>query len=353
MRSEDVADVSRLLTKVHGEKSAVFPHWKETLQWLYFSLEIRDPIPRAWVIVNEHSVVGHIGLTLSELTDGERTYRVVQPTNWVIDPDYKTGLLSLRLMLDAVSLGEVAVIMDGTEETQRIVPKIGFRKQLDVGRYLKVMRPWSFVRRARTREQLTRNAGKLGVFLGSVALNHFSHPSSGRRRERRLGYHVVEVNESLDDRRGDGSWASHRSSPAVLRNTLRPEFLNWYKQCPRGTIQVLEVFGEDRYVGQAAILTKSRPGGRDATILNVDVVTDEDAMWIDILKVVEEFLQESGVTHINALGAYEPWRRALESQGHCRLKSIPCWVRDPSNRLTHIDQWHLTAIEGDLGYLFE
>ncbi|MBI3951572.1 MAG: GNAT family N-acetyltransferase [Acidobacteria bacterium] len=350
MERADIADVCQLLTKVFGDNSSLFPYWEQTLEWLYFSPEITDQVPRGLVIADEHSIVGHIGLTLSEFTDGEQSFTVVQPENWAVDPDHKAGLLSLRLMMQAASVGDVAIIIGGTQDTQRIVAKIGFEKQSGVDRYLKVMRPWAFLWMVRSRKQLARNAGKLIMFLATSLLRFLQNrrPSQTKYRMQEMTGQLLDPNSALA--LGDSTASPGRT---VLRNTLKGAFLNWYRQCPRGSVRVLGFFHEGAWVGQAALIIGSRKGNCYATILNVDASTEDESVWINILGGVEDFLRKQGITHINALGSYEPWRRALQQQGYCKLKNMPFWLRDKSHKLTGRHEWHLTAIEGDLGYLVE
>lgn len=356
MEKKDVADVSHLLAKVFRESGLSQPEWQETIDWLYFSPEIKDGVPRAFVVANEQSIVGHVGLTLSTCTHGDQSFKVVQPSNWVMDPDQKAGLLALRLILDATSLGDAAIVIGGSPDTRRIIPKIGFKKQQELGRYIKVMRPGRFLWMARTGEQFVRNTAKLSVFLASSLLHNFTRPTNAGRQVSTLRYQMLETNgQAVNPHHALASDAEVGSQEkrSVLRNSLNAEFLNWYKQCPRGRVHVLRFFRDGVIMGQAAVIIKSRKGNCYANVLNVDARTDDAAAWIQLLDGVEDFLRDKNVTHVNAIGAYEPWCRALKSRGYCRLKRMPFWLRDKSRRLADVNQWHITAIEGDLGFLFE
>jgi hypothetical protein len=356
MERKDSASVCQLLVKVFPNSGISLPEWKETLNWMYFSPAIKDSIPRALVIADQHSIVGHIGLTLSEFTDGERSFKVVQTGNWAVDPDRKAGLLSLRLMLEATSFGDVAIIIGGSPDTQRIVPKIGFKKQLEIDRYIKVMKPHRFLRMARSNKQLVRNVGKLMIFLVGSPLGLLQDLPQNGRRTLKASYEMLETNGLvLDAGRYLTSEASNGSRPTrkVMRNALSSEFLNWYKQCPRGVVHVLRCFREGAVLGHATVMLKFRKGNCYANILNVDTNSDDESAWLTVLDVVEDFLREKEVTHVNALGTYAPWRRALRCKGYCKLKTMPFWLRDKSHKLADVKEWHLTAIEGDLGYLFE
>lgn len=330
MQRTDLLAVSRLLERVFGEKSPLSPNWLETLEWLYFSPEIKDRVPRALVIADGQTVVGHVGLTLSEFTDGDRSFTVVQTGNWAVDPNYKTGLLSLRLLVEAASLGDVAVVIDGSPQAQRIIPHIGYQKHQHIARYIKIVKPWSFLGMSRSGEQWLRNVGKLIVFV--------------------VGWLSGWLRRWIRSAEPIGQPHSPRK---VLRNSLRPEFVNWYKQCPRGQVHVLRCSRDGVLLGQAVLLLQWRKGNCYANILHVDVATEDDSAWIAILDAIEEFLKGKQVTHINAIGTYEPWCRALRDKGYGRLKTMIFWLRDKSGRVADVSEWHLTAIEGDLGYLLE
>jgi hypothetical protein len=161
------------------------------------------------------------------------------------------------------------------------------------------------------------------------------------------------LDDAPDSRPGVASVPPQR----VLRNRLNADYLNWYKQCPQGDVRILKFYsGGAKLVGQVTIVILSRRGCRYANLVNVDTYVDEQSApdaWADILDGTERFLRGKGVSHINTLTTYEPLCRALKEKGHCKVTQLPLWVRDKHNRLSDIEAWHITMIEGDLGYLFE
>ena len=351
MERDDVAAVCRLLDQAFGNRNPIYPNWREVIEWLYFSPAIKDQTPRAFVIADEHSVVGHIGLTLSEFTDGNQSLSVVQTANWVVDPDHKVGLLSLRLMQEALSQGEVAIIIGGTESTHRVIAKIGFKKLLDVDRYIKVIKPAQYLAISRSGEGLLRNIGKLMMFLANSPPSHLR---IGGRNKPAL-YRMIESNgyDQIDSA-GRHYVVTSPSPRRVLRNTLNADFLNWYKQFPQGIMRTLKFRDEGTtLIGHATVLIQSRKGKRYANLLNMDASTDDPSAWSNILDATEWFLRDKGVTHINLLATFEPLRRALREKGYCKVNRLPVWIRDKNNKLGDVDAWHITTIEGDLGYLLE
>ncbi|MGH9845013.1 MAG: hypothetical protein ACREEM_40375 [Blastocatellia bacterium] len=352
MERNDVAAVCRLLDKVFGNRNPIYPNWQEVIEWLYFSPAIKDQIPRAFVIADGCSVVGHIGLTLSEFTNGDKSFNVVQTANWVVDPDSKTGLLSLRLVQEAVSFGDAAIVIGGTEHTQRIIPRIGFKRRLEVDRYIKIIKPLKYLSMSRSGERLMKNLGKLTMFLAHSPQRLFQ-ASGGQASGGQASGGQASGGQASGGQANGGNPASP-ASRRVFRNSLRPDFLNWYQQCPQGEVHTFEIHGGSTTVmGQATVLLRSSKGNRYANLVNVDAPVDDPLVWSNILDAAERFLSEKGVTHINTLASFGPFRQALEEKGYCKVNRLPFWIRDKNSRLDGVEAWHLTAIEGDLGYLFE
>jgi hypothetical protein len=347
MERGDLGNACRLMEKVLGDHYPCDVNMKEIFEWMYFSGAIKDNIPRAFVIADGHSVAGHVGLTLSEFTDGTQSLRVIQTANWVVDPNFKVGLLSLRLILEAISLGEVAIIIGGTEFTRRIIPRLGFIKQMDVERYIKVLKPASYLSVPRSGKGLLRHGWKLMMFLANSPSSFLKF--SGR--DQHADHHLAE-SSSYDSAGSPASAVAPARPRRVLRNTMNADFLNWYKQFPQGDVHVLKLNGEGMLPnGWATVLLQSRKGTRFANLLNVDADTDDPSVWSETLLATEKFLRNKGVTHINTLATYEPLRQALKMNGYVRLNCLPLWVRDRDNRLADVEAWHITAIEGDMGYL--
>jgi hypothetical protein len=339
MERTDQDAVCRLLTRTFGGHRHA-RDWRPVLEWLYFSHPGHGD-PRAFVVAEGESVVGHIGTIRSELRQGSTTVTVVQPVNWVADPGRKIGLQSLELMRRAIATGDIAFTIGGSDDTRRIVPKLGFNNQLSIDRYIKVFRPLAFLRNSRSAGQLARNGGKLGVFLAKTA---FRHAFPWRRPPRRCTPYQVS----------DAGARMLAEQPPALRNALNPEFLAWYRDCPAGRVHALRCLsGDGATVGSAMVIVKTCNGERCATLLNVEPCVDDESGWNGLLESVDTFLKDQRVTHVNAIATYRPWRRALEHHGYCRLTKLPLWVYDRSKRLADVAEWHLTAMEGDLGYGFD
>jgi hypothetical protein len=144
-----------------------------------------------------------------------------------------------------------------------------------------------------------------------------------------------------------------RCREAVLRNTMTPAFMSWYRRYPGGRVDLLRCVRGENVRGYAVTLTRSRRDGDFATIVHVDVCGEEPGTWRDVLVATEAFLRRNRVTHIHAVSSYRPLRLALHSCGYHRVRSIPVRLRDRLRKLAAVREWHVTALEGDLAYLFE
>lgn len=341
MEPADLVAVSRLMVKVFPQSHSP-TEWARIMEWMYFSPSLVNGGPRALVIADAHSIIGHVGCTVSPFTDGRRWLRVVNPANWVVDPDCKAGLLAVRLMLEIGAAGDVVMVIGGSEQTQRIIPKLGYKERFRVERYIKVLKPWRLLGSSPTSQAMAHNAIKVGMYWTGQA------HAMGRNGHRRStpAYQWREMSEQeAPDPTG--------SSTEVMRNALDPQFLAWFKQCPEGKVHLLGLYDGRRLIGHISVLIVTRGSRCWANLLGADTWTEDQAAWSGLLNAAEEFLQGQQVTHINAVGCYATWCEALRRHGYTRLKSNPVRLRSKPGQLTTVTEWHVTAIEGDLGYLME
>ena len=312
--------------------------------WLYFSPHLSQDAPRAFVAVDGSSIIGHIGFTMSEWRLGHDRVNVVQPVNWVLDPTYR-GLLGLSLIMKVLSGAGVAVTVGGTPIAQRMLPKLGFAERLDVGSYVKVLAPLRFLGTSRTGHQLAKNSAKVAHKLGTDLCRSFRRLGNGARR-----CQLVEVDDP-STRASDAKLPGTSQAPAVLRNSLAPQFLKWYQACPVGQVRVLQCLVQGQMIGTAVVMLRTTGGTGHASLLTLDTVIDDETVWVDLVEAIEEFAREQGAAYINALATYTPLRRALKHRGYRLLEPMPLWLRDRSHALADVGAWHITAIEGDNGYL--
>lgn len=342
MHPTDLEAVTHLLGRVFPDVALSAVQWQKALDWLYFSPRPGIPPSRALVIEREEEIVGHIGFTLSEGVYDRRSFRVVHPVNWVLAPDVTIGLSALQLMLRALTFGDVAIVIDGSPDTRRILPRLGFSRQLDVTRYIKIVRPRAFLKSALISRRSVPHVGKWGMFLVGRTKRSVKMSVVGAR--------WIAESDLTSACVPDGNRFRHHDA---FRARLTPSFLQWYQRCPHGEVHVVPCFVHRAIVGESVLLIKSSGGSLYATILAVQVFRPDVRAWIDTLDVAEEFLQQRRVTHINAIGTYPPWCRALEARGYVRLRTMPFWLRDRAGELAHVHQWHVTPILGDVGYLLE
>lgn len=341
MQPADLDAVSRLMVRVFPQSHSP-AQWAKIMEWMYFSPSLADGRPRALVIADAHSIVGHIGCTVSPFTDGRRYLRVVNPANWVVDPECKAGLLAVRLMLEIGAAGDLVMVIGGGEQTQRIIPKLGYKEWFRVERYIKVLKPWRLLGSAPSGRAMAHNAVKLGLYwTGRVqAMARNGHGRSTpvyqwREMDKPKAPEPIE------------------SSTNVMRNALDPQFLAWFKQCPEGSVHVLGLYDGQQLIGHVSVLIMARGSRRWANLLGAETWIEAPSVWSSLLNATEEFLQGQQVTHINAVGCYAPWCEALRRHGYTRLKSNPVRLRSKPGQLKDVAAWHVTAIEGDLGYLME
>ena len=226
----DLTGVSLLLVNTFSHQRLTVSEWEETLEWLYLSLDSELASPRGFVLTREATIVGHIGLTRSVFTDGATEIDVAHPVNWVVDRAQNTGLWAVRLMKEVNEAGAVTIVLGGTEDTQKVLPHRDFNRGRDIGRYIKVLRPWHFVASGHMQDNLARSAGKAGASILWRA-SSLGRPGSRGETDRAMSWH--ERDRLAEPLTGDDAPLASDTTRRVLRNTLSPDFLNWYWTCVR------------------------------------------------------------------------------------------------------------------------
>ena len=343
MERRDVAALCKLrqtLMPTRGDRPR--EETQALFEWLYFSPHFTTEAPRAYVAVDGSTLIGHIGLTLSEWRRGHQRLNVVQPVNWVLDPNHR-GMLGVSLMLKALSGAHVAATVGGTAIARQILPRLGFADRLRVGYFAKVLAPWQFLRTARSPAHLAKGVAKVGHGFATDAFRGLERLGQTNR---------CRVVEMPDPWRGEAKQTQAGTMEGmVLRNSLPAPFLKWYQACPVGEVCVLHCYVERRSIGTAVVMFRTSGRHKQASLLALDTWLDDESVWADLVAEINRFAAAKGATCINALATYAPLRGALKHQGYHLQTPLPLWVRDTSQSLADVNTWHITAIEGDNGYM--
>ncbi len=195
------------------------------LRWKYWAPRA-DTADEARALVSERDgrIVAHAGLWPITLRLGETSLRGVQLIDWASDP--QTPGAGVTLLQRATKTYDFVFSIGGTQQTQSILPRFGFRTLGNTLTFARPIRPWGQMLRHQSRNaklplRLIRN------------LWWSSAPARGPMQ----GWSAVEAPFNEDF----GIEASRHE-----RNT---QFFQYLQQCPSARIMGFHILGEGKRQG--------------------------------------------------------------------------------------------------------
>ncbi len=316
----EVADVRRFLAWVfRTPESAPFLS-AALMDWKYFAPRPGWDGPRSYTLRRDGRIVAHgcaHPVTFATCAGPVSSLRVI---DWAGAPDVPgAGVLLFRRF---AAFADTLLAVGGSEQTQAILPKIGFRRIAEIHLFAKPVRPWL---QARTRPETGWKAAAR-LLRNSVwaARKGVAAPESWQA-ERTPAFDSVQAPEPWP-----GSAVSQRS----------PELLNAMLGCPGAAMSGF-VFPDRGY----CVLSRVRGQARIADIWAAR------GMWETAYTVAARVAaQDRATAEIMAVASTADARRALAANGFIPRGVEPVFLFDPKKKLEGAEL-KLELLDGDEFYL--
>ena len=323
---EEIADLMRIA--FDADPAAPFLD-RALLRWKYF-----EPGPdwigsRSYVLRQDGSLVAHGCAWPVKLLFEGRSYSALTLLDWVAS---KASLgAGLHLVRQMTSLAGIVISIGGSQDTQNIMPRIGFRIVDQLTEYARVLRPW---RQFRTRPSpvTPREIARLARNTGySLARQASSHGWSLRR--------VTAVDpRSVADSSAGGPRSSHE-----------PEFLDYMTRCPGARITCWELLKAGQPAGYAVLSVVNGQSRITEIRLRSSDLTDWTAA---VSATVDAALQFPDACELLAWTSEPRLRHALEANGFRSRDRRSIFVQDPQNLIAAVNTtWDLTMLDDDCAFL--
>ena len=120
-----------------GEVNSFVP---DVLRWKYFSPHPDWSGPRSYVVKKDGGIVGHGGIWPLRLAKGNIQLSAIHLIDWAARRSASgVGVLLLRKLAD---LADLLLTIGGSDDTQRILPRLGYQQAGELKMQAKVVRPW-------------------------------------------------------------------------------------------------------------------------------------------------------------------------------------------------------------------
>jgi hypothetical protein len=328
--SEQTA-VAELLESTFPASNEVNSFLPEVLRWKYFSPHPDWNAPRSYVVKQDQGIVGHGGIWPLRFAGKNAEYSVIHLIDWAARRSASgAGVLLLRKLAD---LTDLLLTIGGSDETQRILPKLGYQQSGELKLQVKVVRPWLQFRTAsepgwKAPARLLRNA------VWSMA----SLPPAP------AGWRVLKVQafdsslESLLNVPGGEAFTSLRTV-AGLNHTLGcpaakfAGFLVFEGAQPRGYFVLSQVAGQTR-IADLRLGAGGPESWKAAAILAARTASEIP----ETCEIVAGFSMTTA-------------QHAFEQTGFRLRQTLPVFYYDPRKLLKHTPSFDLSMLDGDACFM--
>jgi hypothetical protein len=310
-----------------GEVNSFVP---DVLCWKYFSPHPDWSGPRSYVVKKDEGLVGHGGIWPLRLAQGNVEFSTIHLIDWAARRSAPgVGVLLLRKLAERADL---LLTIGGSDDTQRILPRLGYRRSGELKMQAKVVRPWLQYRTTsepgwRAPARLLRNT------IWSLPL--LPPVPKGWRAARMPRF----------DSSAESLLCARRDALTPLRTIAG---LNRILDCPAATFQAFLVYEGSQLRGYFVL---SVVAGQ-TRIADLRLGTDNPESWKTACILAAKTAAAIPETcEIVAGFSMTRVQRAFEESGFRPRQTLPIYYYDPRKLLPDAPLLDLSLLDGDACFL--
>jgi hypothetical protein len=323
--------LAELLKATFPTSSEVNSFLPDVLRWKYFSPHPDWSGPRSYVVKKEEAIVGHGGIWPVRLAGASAELKVIHLIDWAASRSATgVGVLLLRKL---AGLADLLLTIGGSDETQRILPKLGYQQSGELKMQVKVVRPWLQFRTAahpswKTPLRLVRNA-----FWSLSSL-----PPAPK------GWHVSRIT------RFDSSVEAllPGSKQEILRPIRTIAGLNYVLSCPAAAFAAFLLYEGSRLSGYFVL---SLVAGQ-TRIADLRLISADPESWKSACVLAARTAAEIPETCEIVAGFSSPQLQECFEQAGFRVRqTLPIFYYDPRKILKNVPTFDLSMFDGDACFM--
>jgi hypothetical protein len=323
--------VAELLQSTFPKSSEVNSFLPEVLRWKYFSPHPDWNGPRSYVVKKAEAIVGHGGIWPLRLAGANAELNAIHLIDWAASRTATgVGVLLLRKL---AGLADLLLTIGGSEDTQKILPRLGYRQSGEVKLQVKVVRPWLQFRAS------SESGWKAPLRLLRNTL--WSLPSLPPAPK---GWRVSRIP------RFDSSAEPVLNSQ--MREILTPvrtiASLNRLLDCPAATFAAFLMFKENRLRGYFVL---SLVAGQ-TRIADLRLLSEDPESWKSACILAARTAAQIPETCEIAAGfSRTEIQQAFEQTGFRPRHTLPVFYYDPRKVLLGVTTFDLSMLDGDACFM--
>jgi hypothetical protein len=327
----DLEDIAKaLIVGFNASADARFAD-RKLLNWKYFEDGPEWEGSRSYVLRKDAVIKAHCGIWPMNLEFSGQRVTCNSFVDWISDRNVPgAGVLLKKKLLNFTDTG---IVVGGTKDTRRVVPRIGFEQVGEVVTFARVVRPWQQYA-SRPKEQRLKGMARL-------ARNASWHLS---------GRSAVPPGWSSAPVESFGDWltcSSGSTSPTPARTA---QYLNYWLRLPGTPVLAFSILYENETRGYF-LLSKV---GKQTRIADIRLFSGGDKDWTTAYSLaVSQAEADVDTCEILTIASTQFANSALTANGFRDRGHDPMFVYDPKGKLKAADSIFLNLIDGDGAYLYD
>ncbi len=305
------------------------------LYWKYWQPRADAPDPRSYVLIHGGEIIAHAGIVPGACVIAGRRLTIFHIVDWVARADSAGAGVSLMKHVGLLADGLLAI--GGSEQTQHILPHVGFTPCGTATAYVRPLRPLRILR---------GGGGPLGRRLGRTVRGAYwaatARRGGGGRKRWRVQLIGAEGVEALADVLGAG--------PAIgaVRLERSPQRLAYLLTCP---LARMTLHGAERDGRMCGYFLLAHAKGQ-VRLADCRVASDEPADWQAVVQCAVDAARRHGTAIELAASTSDPMLAdALEESGFKRRGALAVRIKMKTGSVVPPAALAVHMIDDDAAYL--
>jgi len=312
------------------------------LRWRYFEPRGNWPGPRSFVVREGEQFTAHVGVVPTAfVSPGQRDFNVtaVYPVDWLSAK--QGGMLGTMLMLKAFGCGNVQYSLGSSTGGERILESCGFKKLAVVPLYYRFFKPakrevWNLIH---GQQPFPKNIVMYGVDMARSLSGRLGRPRSSGIALQAVTEFTAEVENLF-----------HSRPQNVLYTSRSAALLNYFLRHPGKNFRGWMLQRDGKNIGFALTNIMERDHLRQGKIVDCFLCEDELEQWIEAISLLTRQLEQADCDLVRTAATSAVLQQAFRANGYFPRGRGGFFLRDTRNLLPKDKPFHLTMIEGDMGY---
>ncbi|HEX6802720.1 MAG TPA: hypothetical protein VF133_03495 [Terriglobales bacterium] len=304
------------------------------LEWKYFRPHPNWSQPRSFLLQKADEILAHGGVWPIRLATAGEEAQAIHLVDWAGSPSSLGA--GVHVLRNLAALADLMITIGGSQDTKKILPKLGYKNAGVLKRYVRVVRPWL---QLRTRPAHDWKSPLRFLRNASATIKPLAGVPAAWRIERRSSF-GAEIDAVLGT----------AGSPPEIRPRRSAAALNYMLNCPAADFSAYIVDADQVVIGYFMLARI----GRQARIVDIGASSGDSKLWGSLcMAAARTAAEDEGVAEIVAGTSSQQIGRVWEELGFRLCRQDTILVQDRRKLLPEGALLNLHLIDGDVSFLYD